>query len=300
MTAIKTITTHKMDYMQARTDADFTDVTPTISSFTEFDEQGHTLTEITYFPSGEIEHKCESKYNDKGLLIEEVLINDEGAIDERKKFEYNDKDQVIKEFLIYQDESSDTTTYSYDDAGRLIEKVTLDPDGEFESKKEFVYENQNLVKETVSDADQKILRETCCVFDAKGNEIEITEFDAEDGNKIKTEFIYNEEGKRTESLRYNFKGEAVSQNFYKEDEKGQLIEIIEQTKFSKSITQLSYDDKGNMIDQLETNKAGELISRISRTFNEDNNLVEVAVTNDRHGMGLNQNYVIQYQYEYFS
>ena len=56
MTAIKTITTHKMDYMQARTDADFTDVVPMIFAFTEFDEKGHILTEITYMPNGEIEH----------------------------------------------------------------------------------------------------------------------------------------------------------------------------------------------------------------------------------------------------
>ena len=90
------------------------------------------------------------------------------------------------------------------------------------------------------------------------------------------------------------------QFFYKEDEKGQLVEIIEKTPYSRSITQLLYDDKGNMIDQLESNAAGELINRISRKFNEENNLAEVAVTHDHHGMGLNQNYVIHYDYVYFS
>jgi hypothetical protein len=55
-----------------------------------------------------------------------------------------------------------------------------------------------------------------------------------------------------------------------------------------------------MIEQIETNKDGELNSRIIRKFDESNNLLEVAVTVDRHGAGYNQNYVVHYEYEYFA
>jgi hypothetical protein len=51
---------------------------------------------------------------------------------------------------------------------------------------------------------------------------------------------------------------------------------------------------------LESDDNGELNHRIIRKFNENNNLAEVLVTIDRHGRGLNQNYMIQYLYEYFS
>jgi len=299
MTAIKTITTYRLDYMQAKAGSDFSDVEPVISSYNEFDATGHTLIEITYLANGAVEQRCEYKYNDKGLVIEEILINADGDVDEKKAYEYNEKDVLIKGFLIYQDESFDTTEYHYDESGKLIEKVTIDPDGEPESRKEINYENDLVTREAYFDAEGNLLEENKYTYDEKGNETEVSRYHAGDGKTIRNEYVYNEEGKRTESYTYNTANEIVAKNLYKEDEKGQLVEIIEQDQFHKNTTVLAYDDKGNMIEQTETNQAGELSSRILRKFNSNNNLEEVAVTIDRHGAGLNQNYMIHYDYEYF-
>jgi YD repeat-containing protein len=302
MTAIKTITTYKLDYMQAKPGSDFSDVAPVISSFNEFDAEGNSLTEITYLANGAVEQRCEYKYNDKGLVVEEILINDEGEVDEKKAYEYNEKGLIIKEFLIYQDESFDTTEYHYDESGKLIEKVTVDPDGEPESRKEISYSNDLVTREVYFDAEGNLLNEIKYTYDEKGNETEVVRFTAEDQKNIRTEYVYNEEGKKTESYTFNTANtanELVAKNLYKEDEKGQLVEIIEQDQFHKYTTVLAYDDNGNMIEQTETNEAGELTNRIQRKFDTNNNLEEVAVTIDRHGAGLNQNYVIQYKYELF-
>jgi YD repeat-containing protein len=300
MTAIKTITTYKLDYMQAKTGSDFSDVAPVISSYNEFNAEGHSLTEITYLANGAVEQRCEYKYNDKSLVVEEILINDEGEVDEKKAYEYDEKGLLLKEFLIYQDESFDTTEYHYDESGKLIEKVTVDTDGEAESRKEISYSNDLVTREAYFDAEGNLLNEIKYTYDEKGNETEVVRFTAEDQKKVRTEYAYNEEGKRTESYTFNTANELVAKNLYKEDEKGQLIEIIEQDQFHKYTTVLVYDDNGNMIEQAETNEAGELTNRIQRKFDSNNNIEEVAVTIDRHGAGLNQNYVIQYKYELFN
>src|ERR1035437_6607014 len=148
MTAIKKTTTYKYDYMNASTGADFTDVEPVISSYTEFDIEGHVLIESNYMPNGKIEHKSEYTFNDKGQLIQEVLINEDDFVDEKKKYEYNEKGLMVKEFLIYQDESYDTTSFNYDENGKLLDRNTVDPDGELESRREYIYENGNLIKQT--------------------------------------------------------------------------------------------------------------------------------------------------------
>jgi hypothetical protein len=285
--------------MQGKVGADFADIVPVISSFTEYDKDGHTLTEITYMSSGIVEQKWEYKYNNKGLLIEEILINDEGMVDEKKAYEYNNKDQRVKEFLIYQDESFDTTEYIYDSEGNLLGKTTVDSDAALESKKEMKYENNKIICEISYDADGKILNEVNYKYDEKGNEIEISRFNAEENKTIRTEFVFNEVGKIVETLTYNSNEELIARSEHEEDSKGQLIKSIEEDRFNYSVTTIAYDEKGNITEQVETNKAGELNSRMCRQFDENNNLIEVAVTIDRHGKALNQNYVIQYLYEYF-
>ena len=81
--------------------------------------------------------------------------------------------------------------------------------------------------------------------------------------------------------------------------KDRLLRFLKKINSARVLQILTYDDKGNMISQLESNEAGELNHRILRKFDENNNLIEIAVTIDRHGMGLNQNYSIHYSYEYF-
>ena len=99
--------------------------------------------------------------------------------------------------------------------------------------------------------------------------------------------------------RDNSNNVLIAKNLFKEDEKGQIIEIIEEDQFHKNTTVIDYDEKGNMIEQTESNAAGEINNRLLRKFDENGNISEVAVTIDRHGQGLNQNYVIQYRYDFF-
>jgi len=299
MTNIKTIAAYKYDYMQAKPDMDFKDVKPLPYSFSEFDKAGHVICEIIYQNDGTVEHKSEYRYNEKGLLIEETLINNEGSADEKKKYEYNEKGLLSKEFLIYVDESFDTTVFNYDDDGNLLEKATFTHEGNLESKKKISYKNGKICHEACFDDENNILSEVTITYNEKGNEVEIIRFDSAEKKSIRTEILYNEEGKRKEMLTYNSSEQLIARNQYEEDEKGQITMITEEDQYKYNITTLSYDAHGNNTEQFETNKAGELNSRITRIFDENNNLIEIAVMIDRHGMGYNQNYILRYFYEYY-
>ena len=299
MTKIKTLNSYKSDYMNAKTTSDFSEIKPVISSFTEFDSNGHVIEEINYQNNGGIEQKFQYKYNEKGLLVEQLLINDEEFIDEKKTFEYNENNIMIKELLFYQDETFDTTDYIYNNEGNLIEKITFDSDGEMESCKEILSENGNKISEINFDSEKNVLKKISYKYNEKGDEVEVVNYDAVEDITVRTEYVFDENGIRSETLTYNTNNVIVEHNFYTENEKGQLIELIEDDQFKRSITVFSYDEKGNMIEQLETNETGEINQRLARKFDENNNLTEVAITIDRHGQGLNQNYMIQYVYEYF-
>lgn len=299
MTAIKTITTLKFDYMQTGAGENFENVKPVKSAYAEYDIDGHVLMEISFKPNGDAEQKCVNVYNKQGKLIEELLYNDEGEIDEKKTYEYNEKGNVIRELLYYLDGSFDTATFSYDENDNLIEKITTDPDNELESKKILTYDKENLTSEISTDAEGNVINEVHIEYDEKGNETEVERYVAADDKTTRTEFFYNEAGKKSEVHTYS-DGKLVSKQFYEMNEKDQLVKIIEEDLYSKSLTDISYDDNGNMTEQLETDENGELNHRIIRKFNENNKLAEVNVTIDRHGRGVNQNYMIQYQYEYFS
>lgn len=299
MAKIKTITTLKFDYMQTGVGQNFENVKPVKSAYAEYDEQGHVVMEISYKPNGEIEQKCVNTYNDKNRLVEELLYNEDGELDERKTYEYDENGKAVRELLYYVDGSFDTTSFIYDEFGNVIEKTTIDPDNKLESKRVSTYNKENLASEVSTDAEGNVLNEVHVKYDERGNETEIERYTSEDDKTSRTEFDYNEEGKKSEARIYA-NDKLVSKQVYETNEKDQLVKIEEEELYHKSVTIISYDENGNMVEQLETNENGELNNRINRKFNENNLLEEVHVTIDRHGYGLNQNYMIQYTYEYYS
>ena len=299
MASIKTISIFKIDYMQSKAEHDFTDVKPIINSFSEYDIKGNLIKEISYYTNGEVEHISQYKYNDAGLLEEEILINEEGSVDERKKFEYNANNKVEKEYLFYQDDSFDTTIHTYDGSFNLIKKSTKDSDGEMESEKEYIYENNLLISETYTDNEKNVISKKNYSYNDQGKQLTVKEYDGVNDVEINIEFVYNENGVRTDKITTNKKGQVMEHVFYEENEKGQLIEMVDHTPFAKNITVFTYDEKGNNILQEEKNNQGELNNRILRTFDIDNKIMEVAVTIDYHGLRLNQNYLLQHKYEYF-
>ena len=299
MATIKSITTFKHDYMRAKTGLDFKDVKAIRSSYSEYDEKGQLIKENTYFSDGKIEHQSEYKYNDNGKMVEEFLINEENEIDERKAYEYNEKGVLVKELLIYLDDSFDTIEYLYNDDGKIIEKNTFDSEMNPEESKKMTYENKLLSSENTYDAEGKMLKEIKLQYDEKGNLTQRTSLDTIEEKFLKTIYLYNEKNIVTDVLTYNSDDQLIGRSEQEANDNEQIVKIIEEDQHNYNHIEMIYDAQNNIVEQTETNKAGELNSKLYRKFDEENNLIEVAVTIDKHGYGLNQNYLLEYHYEYF-
>ncbi len=294
---IKSTTIHKLDNFNLVPDAAREQQKNLKYSFTEFDKNGNVLMEIKYNAEGNAEEKYMNTFDEKGRLIEEIYYLTEDEIAEHKTYEYDDEGKVWRAFKHYVDGSEDVTDYKYDDEGKVIEKVTTDSDGEMEEKEVFSYKNGKLESRELFESGELTFRETFA-FDESGNLIETSSYHEDDGTTRYTH-AYNEKGILIKTLKYNDEDQLVAKSEYILTEAGKISELVEETRFGKSITKLVYDERGNAIEQIETNEKGEINSRAIRKYNENDDVVESSVDINFYGNQIDQHYTLKYEYTYF-
>jgi len=293
---IKSTTQYKHDYIIEDVNAQQIELKGAKYSYTEFDNKGNVLLEIRFNKSGDIEEKYENKYNESGHLIEELVYLSENEIAEHKSYEYNEKGIISKSHKHYQDDTKDTINYEYED-GKLIKKQTIDFDEEEEAREEFEYVDAKLVSRKVFEYDDLVFEESY-VYDDAGNIVEQSKWtNDEDNSKYYNQF--NEKGNLEKTLTYNIKDQLLAKSEYFYNERGLLEKIEEDTLHGKNITTLEYDDNNNIIKQTEKNEAGDINNKAERKYNENGDVIESEVFIDFHGMGINQHYILTYDYVYF-
>lgn len=268
-------------------------------SSTHYDKYGNVIREIQYNTSGEATQEYVFKYNEKGFLVEEILQEEDGFIAEHKSFERDDEGKILREFRHYMDESCDTITYHYDNEGLLVKKETIDPDGDLESTEEFVYENGVLVRVIIKDEDGEILSDKKQSVNEQGKPIELLDYDASTGELRKSVNTYYPSGNKKEALVYTGNDQLIEKVMLKEDDKGQIIQVVEETLQRKNTTNFTYDERGNVIYQEEFDRNGEIVSHVKREFDEHNNLYTSQVFIDGSGRGLSRNYSLRQEYDFF-
>jgi hypothetical protein len=269
-----------------------------ISAVQEFDMEGHMLKESTFNADGEPEELNEYKYDEQGRLAEELIYFEAKEVAETHRFEY-DGEQLLKEFVFYQDGSEDTISFTYNSEGKLIEKVLIDSDGEMESREKFEYSGELLLHEEVLGPDEQPISDSRYSYDEKGNLIETILWTQEDGELGRIVHEYDENGKRDCTERYNPSGQIVARTTFTLDEKGNVIEMLDEDTSGSKNTKLENDEKGNITFQEEYNEENELNHRIERVFNEEGETMETTVFVDRHGKAPDQYYTIKFEFEYF-
>lgn len=299
MTAIKSITVYKIDYMQPGMLGEMAERKGILSSRTMYDESGKVLEETSYLTNGTVEHKSVFKYNSDGNMIEEHIYGEDNEFEEKRSYLYNSDGNIVCEYFYYLDETFDTINYVYDDKGKLLEKNTVDSDNDPEGKEIYEYIDDLPIKHTHYDVDGIVLNETSYKHDETKQLIEITKNNIIEETFSRTEIDYNEKGSRVETRVFNADDQLISRDIFEEDDKGLVVGIIEEDQYSKNTVEMEYDDNGNLIEQIETNANGEINYKIQRTFDSGNNLSEHSILIDKHGQGVNQNITLIYQYEFF-
>lgn len=266
-------------------------------SYTEYDETGHLVLEIRYNEDQEVEEKIVNKYDDQGRLIEEISYLDEDEMAEHKAYEWNAAGQIERAYKIYQDGEKDTIHYKRNDKGKLNEKVTIDSYDEEEAREIIEYENDKVKTRKIFEYDELMLEESYD-YDDEGKMTGHTKWTIEDEDAhFRNSFDKN--GNLLKAQKFNKQEKLISQAEYIfEGEK--LNSIVEEDQYSRNTTTLSYDEKGNPTGQVEVNREGKTNNRALRKYNDNQDVIESEVWIKFHGKGLDQHYVLKYEYEYYS
>ncbi len=268
-------------------------------SKTVYNEDGKVISEKQYDAQGELVQDYIYNYNEQGFLIEEKLQESDGFIAVHKTFEVDDKGIVLKEFRHYMDESFDTIIYNYDEDGKLVKKETFDPDNELETVEKFSYEGNKLSRHLITDTNDEVLSDKKIVYNEMGNPLEIEDYDGSVGESVKKTTEYYPSGNKKQVLSYNDAGQLFEKVSLKEDGKGKIIQVIEESTSKKNTINFSYDDHGNVIYQDEFDRNGEMIGKVSRVYDEDKKLVLSNVFIHGGGRGLSRNYTLRQEYVYY-
>ncbi len=266
--------------------------------FTEYDEHGNITTDITYGPDGSIEEKIENTYDENNNLVEEVYYDEEGSVAEKRTFEYNQEKKPETEYKHYLDGSKDITTCIYDNSGNLIKKVTKDEDDVVERTEYLHYQDKQIIKKEVFDEDNEKIISNNYQYDKNGKLIEAIIDDDESMEYYKMVYEYDDDGNRLKSLKYE-DDRLTEETSFKTDDKGRVTKVIEKKPLVLNTIHIGYDQKGNAIRQEEFNENEELNHSVERRFDEEGNILETKVFIDLHGQGINQNYILKYDYEFY-
>lgn len=266
-------------------------------NYTEFDESGQLLTELKFNEDGEIDEKIVNSYDDKGRLTEEITYLNEDEMAEHKAYEWDEKGHVAQAFKIYQDGERDTIHYKRDAEGKLVEKVTIDSYNEEEAREIIDYENGKVKQRKVFEYDELMLEETY-EYDEKGSISEHSKWTIDDEN-ARYFNSFDTKGHLIKTRRFNLKDQLISQAIYTYAG-DQLMKIVEEDQYSTNTTTIVYNDKGDAVEQTEQNKAGEINNQALRKYNDNHDMIESEVWIDLHGKGINQHYILKYEYEYYN
>lgn len=295
-TKIKSVLVNRYNYLIKGIGAEEIEMHGNKSRYAEYDENGNEVLEINYTASSEMQDKTERKFDDKSRLTEEKYYDEGEILAEHRSFEYHN-DKLQKEYLHYMDGSKDTISYKYNEQGFLVEKTTLDEEGYEERKEVFEKDNKDRLLRHKIYEEEELVRDDELIRDENGNVIESVQVDQQMQETIRSKNIF-EDGKRTLSKVYDKKGQLIERFEYRYD--GAHISImIHETPGEKILTQFEYTDKGDVLRQEDYNVNNELLNKVERVYDAKGNITEEKTYINMQGRGMDRDYVLKYEYEYY-
>ena len=300
MKKIKSIILYKHDYVLKDINSEEFELKGGMYNKTAYDEEGRTLSELKFDAKGGIEQHYEYTYNEQGVKTAEKSFDENGDMIDDMEFSVDVNGKVLFGYKNYLDGSKDTITYRYDEAGKLIEKEERNDDDEVEFLDRLVYEGDNEVLHESLDEEKELVYRKETTYNEKGDVLEEKTWSQEADDSIKMVNHYDDKGELVGVESFNGAGELMFKVDYDRDDEGHVSLVHEQSPGRNITTEFEYDEKGNAIVQVEINADGEINSRTERSFDEDGNVTESEAILDHHGMGLNQHYVLKYEYEFYA
>lgn len=237
------------------------------------DERENVLMDASWQSNGMLENKSEYEYDTANNVIAQKIYLDEENVSEYWTYQYDEAGKLNNKAVEYADGShsyynktiaengainweikDEDNEYEgkeirvYNDKDLLLSSIDIDDEGSETLRKEFVYdENQLLIEQSIYEYEELLSREVM-KYDEHGNLAHSISL-SPGGNKIsETKYSYTEDNK-IESYDYN----NEVRTSYTYDEKGREIEIKRtnlQTELNMGLTQFKYNENGQLTERL--------------------------------------------------
>lgn len=296
---IKTETTYRTDFgIKSYRDAQI-DSKSYLFTIHTYDEAGNQTGSLNYDPMGNVVDHLQFKFNSDNQIIEEINFFDE-EITERKTIEYNSNGKILKEIIHYLDGSVDTVSYLYDLHAKLISKTLEDSDGEKTMMQKLTYKDNYLILDEHFDEYGELSESMEFTYNLEGK-VKTLQSWSKSSNKVNNlEYSYNPDGERDKILHYNGSGQLIGRVLYNFNEKGLISETVTEIPGMKSLLKFEYDERGNEIHQIQTDDKDNVVQEIVRKFDEKDLLLESRVSLNKLGAGINEDYIVRFEYEFFN
>lgn len=265
----------------------------------EYDENGNLVSDKTFDEDGSYQEFTTCGYDHRNRKIWVQNQFDEDEITDTTHFEFGEGDKPISARKVYADESEDSIVYTYDQDGNLIERKTINDEGDIE---EWVVRRYNANGQEVfyerTEHGEVVFREEQ-QYNEAGKPVRVVLWEADSDRTTEHRVVYDEEGYQKRLEKYYETGRLLGVTEIVRHEEGQPLEILDKGESGTNRTLFTYDEKGRAVLQQEFNSGGLMINEIIRSYDEMGNLVATEVTSDRQGRGMNMHYRIDYEYEYF-
>lgn len=272
---------------------------PYLASQTDFDETGRILTQMNYAPSGILAEKVIFEYDHEGRVAHETSIAEDGEFADEKTYEYDNEGRLVKQFKHYIDGTADITSFQYNIEGQVIKKITVDDEGETESTETFTYQDGRLIAHEIVDGEDNRLLYDEYAFDVAGKMVQHIRDNEADEEYFRLVFSYNSEGRKLSEALYDFEDNLLETTWFEEDEKGRVVQTVEESNRSRRVKQFSFDDHGNNLGYEETNASGDKMVVVEHRYDEQNNPQSSLVFVNGVGRTISQHYELKYEYEWY-
>jgi len=178
--------------------------------------------------------KFVSDYDQRGNLVLRVGYGPDGSLSLRESYKYDDKDNVIEAVV---GGKKRTYSYKYNSNGVVLEARQFDSEGRLRERTEYVNDGEGRVVQSVS-------------YRADGSLIERHVHTYQGSNAVMQTLVYGPGGNPTSRITYEYEGDRLrrkstygpngnllSQNIYKRDHRGLVVE------------ELLLDEKGESVDR---------------------------------------------------
>lgn len=190
----------------------------------------------------------ETVFNIEGYKISYTTHEPDGRISSKELYKYDNRNNQVEEEIYYGDELSFRKLYTYDDMGNLIEKTTLDDNGELSLKQLYKYNDKgNIIEERHHNNEDVFFNKIVFEYDEKNNLTEESHYSEDDMHRLKTKYKYDDTGNMLEEDFHSLLDDTFDYKIqFKYDSKGNLIERLDPLdKSNLLIYEYEFDETGN-------------------------------------------------------